>query len=170
MNYSASYDKSVRIMTVIGLIILGSVIAFNFYEITVNNGGEVGIIPNILIMILLFSVILFTFLFAPKGYVINESGIVIDRLFSQVLFSSEKIRSVRVLAENELDGAIRTFGVGGLFGYYGRFRSDALKGFSAYATQWRNFVLIETTEGKKIVLTPDEMNGFVNDAKRFEKP
>lgn len=51
---------------------------------------------------------------------------------------------------------IRTFGVGGLFGNYGKFYTQGLGNITMYGTQNKNFILIKT-ENKKILITPDDL-------------
>ena len=51
---------------------------------------------------------------------------------------------------------IRTFGVGGLFGYYGKFRNKTFGNMTWFATQQKNYLIFETTNNQKIVLTPDD--------------
>ena len=58
-------------------------------------------------------------------------------------------------------GVIRTFGVGGLFGYYGQFYNSKIGSMTWYATRQNNTVLVRTIDNKNIVLTPDEPEKFV---------
>ncbi len=57
-------------------------------------------------------------------------------------------------------GAVRMMGNGGLFGYYGTFRSGRLGAFSAYATDWK-FGVVVRTGGKTFVVTPEEPEMFI---------
>jgi hypothetical protein len=59
-------------------------------------------------------------------------------------------------------GTIRTFGVGGLFGYFGKFHTPNIGHITFYATQRVNKVLIVTKQGKKIILTPDDIGLIQN--------
>ncbi len=56
---------------------------------------------------------------------------------------------------------IRTFGVGGLFGYYGEFVNWKLGNMTWYATRRDKTVLIETVDDKKLIVTPDEPEAFI---------
>src|SRR5262249_29856517 len=66
-----------------------------------------------------------------------------------------------------LAGALRTFGVGGLFGYYGAFWSPSLGSFSAYLTRRKSFVLVDTRAGR-MLLSPSDA-GAMLDALRAAK-
>lgn len=52
----------------------------------------------------------------------------------------------------------KTFGNGGLFGFYGEFKNDRYGYMTWYATKRSNYVMLETTEREKIVLTPDNVD------------
>ena len=51
---------------------------------------------------------------------------------------------------------IRTFGVGGLFGIYGKFYTNGLGNITVFGTQSKNYILIRTNS-QKIVITPDDI-------------
>ena len=50
----------------------------------------------------------------------------------------------------------RTFGVGGLYGYYGKFYNRTFGSMTWYATRRDKLVLVKFQNKKKIILTPDE--------------
>jgi hypothetical protein len=67
------------------------------------------------------------------------------------------------LDKEKIGWAIRTFGVGGLFGYYGKFANTKLGSMTWYATRKDRAILVRTIDNKKIILTPDEPEKFVAD-------
>lgn len=81
---------------------------------------------------------------------------------------SSTITNVRLLSREGMKFTIRTFGVGGLFGYWGMFSNSRIGRFRMFATRRDRTVLIETTEGKKIVITPDEPEVFVGTIKSLK--
>lgn len=108
----------------------------------------------------LMPVIIFTtWGFSTSGYSLEPGSLVIRRPFR-----SKTIRLDRDLtAESDPEagkGAVKTMGNGGLFGYYGSFRSGRLGSFSAYVTDWKKGVVIRTG-GKTIVVSPDEPELFI---------
>jgi hypothetical protein len=68
------------------------------------------------------------------------------------------IREIAVLPPGALRGAIRTFGVGGLFGYYGWFYKKGA--FRLWATRSDRLVEI-VAAGRRVVVSPDEPARFV---------
>jgi hypothetical protein len=71
------------------------------------------------------------------------------------------IKTVEHIDKNDLKWSIRIFGVGGLFGYWGKFRNKKMGSMTWYATRRNNVVLVTTIHQKKIILTPNEPEKFV---------
>jgi hypothetical protein len=68
------------------------------------------------------------------------------------------MKEVRKLENFETRGTLRTFGVGGLFGYFGKFYIPSIGSCTFYATQSKNKILITTHNDHKIILTPDDLS------------
>ena len=71
----------------------------------------------------------------------------------------EDVRSVAILEPNALNGSLKIFGMGGLFGYYGLFRSPTLGSYRLHATRSGGLVLVRTATHTH-VLTPDPPDDF----------
>jgi hypothetical protein len=69
--------------------------------------------------------------------------------------------NVREVARDDMHLTIRTFGVGGLFGYFGNFRNSVIGKIAMYATRRDKTILVETLD-KRLILTPDEPTDFIN--------
>jgi hypothetical protein len=111
---------------------------------------------NIVSILLILSIYLFCFLFRPVSYVVEKNGITIKRPFKSYHIELNKIMNTYLTDKKTMKWTIRTFGVGGLFGYYGKFRNKTFGNMTWYATQQKNYLIIETTNNRKIVLTPDD--------------
>lgn len=79
-------------------------------------------------------------------------------LFGKVSIKLEDINQVRTLTDNEMQGTVRTFGVDGLFGYFGKYHTPGIGHTTFYATQQKNKILIVTNNDNKIVITPDDIS------------
>lgn len=113
-------------------------------------------------MMLLFPFILFgAWLFSPTSYTIDGMHLRINRPVGPVRIHRAEIVDVRPLDADELRGLIRTFGSGGLFGYYGKFYNGTLGHMTFYATRRDNRILVRTGKGKTYVLTPEDVEGFM---------
>ncbi len=91
----------------------------------------------------------------PVNYRITSDELIIHRLLRSVHISLKNIVSAEIIDSNKIAWSFRTFGVGGLFGYYGRFRNPAMGSMIWYATRKDRPVMIKTIHKKLIILTPD---------------
>ena len=158
MKYLTSLDTTAKVIT-IGVSILFAVIIFGQYALVSEADGNF----PIYITIALLLIYLFAFSFRPLHYIINPKEVSVHRLFSDVKIERNKIQSVELLNKDQLGWTIRTFGVGGLFGYYGKFANSKIGRMTWYATRQDRTVLIRTVDDKKIILTPDDPEKFVAD-------
>lgn len=111
-------------------------------------------------MALMPVVLLITWGFSVRGYSIEQGTLTIQRPF---LHKSIRLgQDLSVTRDPEAGkGAAKVAGNGGLFGYYGSFRSRKLGLFTAYATDWK-FGVVVKTGGKTFVVTPDEPDMFMS--------
>jgi len=97
--------------------------------------------------------------FSIRNYSLEDGKLVIHRpLGSRKIALSPELTAFQ--DPDAAKGALRLWGNGGVFGYYGTFRSGRLGTFSAYATDWK-FGVVVKTGGKTFVLTPDDPITFI---------
>jgi hypothetical protein len=104
----------------------------------------------------------FAWAMSPRQLVVEGGELRIERRAWRPL----RVSLADVTSASPLDRiggrAIRLFGVGGFFGSYGLFSSDALGRFRLYATRRGQSVLIRRTDALPIVLTPDDVAGTID--------
>jgi hypothetical protein len=154
MRYKASLDGTAKAIThcitvVFVLIIAGQPMIDAFRS------------TSVYIAILLIGIYLITFACSPRAYSVNEREVVIHRPLTSHSIPRSQIASVEKLNEKQLGFLIRTFGVGGLFGYFGKFWSRELGNISFYATNLKNMVLIRLKDDEQLVVTPDNVDHFL---------
>lgn len=116
----------------------------------------------ILIFITFALVIYFgIFLYRPVSYSLTDYKLIIHRPISDISIHRKDIVRVEQLGKDKLAWSIRTFGVNGLFGYFGKFANTQMGNMTWYATRRNKAVLVSTTDKKKIIVTPDEPEKFV---------
>ena len=101
---------------------------------------------------------------APQRLEIGEDKIVILRRYKSVTINRSEIKSVQHLSKRDFSNTVRVFGVGGLFGYFGRYYSSKLGTFQLFATSFQNLYLIKKWNGKSIVIScaePDKMEMYL---------
>lgn len=157
MEYKASLDTLAKIITGVTIIIFVLIGYISVKAIWVSEGNISTLLIHIIIILFFSSIILFSYLYAPKSYSVDDAQLIINRPISKVTITLSDIEEVREISNAEMTGAIRTFGVGGLFGYYGKYYAPKIGHLKLYATQRRNMVLILTKQGQKILISPDDI-------------
>lgn len=155
MIFKVTPDKSVKVVT--------GILVFLFI---LSIAGLIGMFLSERIIILPVLVV-FIFLglglayaYRPLSYTVTTENLIINRMAGDVTIPRSSIKSVTVIHRNLIDGSIRTFGVGGLFGYYGKFSNSKLGNMKWYVRRMDHLVLLDTS-AEKILLSPDDIDGFV---------
>lgn len=151
-------DRFCKIMT--GVVILIMVLTSSLGYFRSNGSIQAPIVIGALFIVL----ILFCYVYAPKGYDITKGEIIVRRILGKVKIKTSDVENVSIIDPEKMKFTIRTFGVGGVFGYFGKFYNSFLKSFTMYGTQRKNYVLLTMKSGKKIVLTPDDL-GMIDSLK-----
>lgn len=144
MKFSTTPDTFTRVIS--GLVIaLPAVLLLFVREATIP-------------VLLLSGVLFLTYGFSPRHYILTPDELIIKRLFGKVHLKLTDIKTVVPLPEaGKLRWrSIRTFGSGGLFGYFGKFWNKPYGHMTWYLNNFRNGLLLEMTNGKKVLLSPDD--------------
>jgi hypothetical protein len=152
MIYKASLDKTAILITSLVTLIFGALIVFNFS------------LPLAIFLILIYLICL---LLKPLSYEITQDELIIRRLIKSVRINRNDIKSLELIEKATLSGTIRTFGVGGLFGWYGKFANFKLGAMTWYVTRRDKPVLIIKKDSKKILISPDEAEAFAKEFNGF---
>lgn len=156
MQYQTSLDRTAKIITTV-VLVLFIFIGFTsiksiFFDLNTKN-----IMVHILVLSLLFGVFIGSWIFAPKGYTVTPDNFIINKNIGHICIKRSDIAQVRILTPNEVAGTLRTFGVGGIFGYFGWFYIPEIGSAIYYTTRHTNLILITTTNAKKIVVSPNNL-------------
>jgi hypothetical protein len=160
MEFKTSLDKLAKVVTAVITILFTAIIVLQL--IFIQDFGNTSSIITITTLLISY---LIAFIFRPISYIILDELLVIHRPLLDIKIALTEIENIVVLDSQELKGTIRTFGVGGLWGYWGRFANSRIGAMKWYATRMNNAVLITTGNNKKIVLTPDDPELFVEKLK-----
>ena len=159
MKFTASFDSFSKIITVIVVIALAGVSAAS---ITNNHGLNYF---SIGLMVFMAIALFVTYGFHPRFYVVDNNSVTVESLFRSFTYAKSDINSFDKVDDATMKYSIRTFGVGGLFGYFGKFYNSKIGSMIWFATQRKNWVLMKTKTGKQIILTPDQPEAFINSFK-----
>ncbi len=158
MKYSASYDTNVKVISTIVILLLLYVVWIPIGEIYKEPIETFNLILVGVVIVFTISIPVVCYIYSPQNYKIENGEFIIQRVAKDRRIKLSDIAEVRLTDKAEMKGVVRTFAVGGLFGYYGKFSSGKLGAMTWYATQHKNMVLITLKDGKKIIVTPDDIN------------
>lgn len=154
--FTASMDRSTKLITGFITVLLVVVTLAQLIS-SFEHFSYLSIFSSSILPVFYF----LTLIFRPKHYKLSGDRLIIHRLADKVSIDRNQIKEVKQIDPEQLRGSIRTFGVGGLFGYYGRYANNKLGRMTWYATRKNKTVLIITNSNEKIILTPDEPEAFV---------
>src|SRR5437763_1274408 len=127
MQFGATWDTVTKTITAAVAIV---VVAVSF---TTKIPFAIGVVA------FLFAL---AYAWSPAGYAVSDGALVIRRLLGNISIPLAAIRAARAATADDFRGCIRLFGSGGLFGYYGLFRSAALGKSKWYMTDRRHAVVL----------------------------
>jgi len=159
-TYKTSMDPLTKGVT-IGITIVFAGLIVGRYSL-INNAGRVDPVYTVVLLLSIYSI---AFAFRPVNYKVSPDKLVITRLITDVHIPRTEITEVRLIDLRKLGPTVRTFGVSWLFGYFGDFFTFKKGKMTWYATRKNRTVLVTTSAGKKIILTPDDPDGFIHDMK-----
>ncbi|MGO0121741.1 PH domain-containing protein [Desulfothermobacter acidiphilus] len=103
--------------------------------------------------------------FTVRFYRVDERGILVKRPLGGFYIPVHKISSIEY--KEKVQVSFKVAASAGYLGYYGRFFSeDDNRTVRVYATNLRDMVRIETTDGKIFYLSPAEPEKFVEAVKQ----
>lgn len=143
--FPASYDTATKITTAVLCAIV--IVA------TIGTGSP--IVAGIGALILGSA-----YAWSPRGYTIAGRAILVKRPVGAARLPLEGVREARAATSDDFRGCIRLWGDGGLFGYYGLFRTSKLGKSTWYLTNRGNAVVL-VTEAKTALFSPDDRDGFL---------
>jgi len=154
-EFSAPWSRSLRLLTTSSVVVLLTVALVGLLL-----GPRQSLVGRLATVGAPLVVLLGTLLFMVRGYVLTESGIEVRRLG----WSTDLPLAGLVAVNGEpqgLRGSLRLFGNGGLFAISGWFWNRRIGRFRAYATDPERAVLLRYRDGKKVVVTPDDVQHFI---------
>lgn len=123
-------------------------------------------IVAIVVAIVIVGVFLSAILLTPRGYDVRDGKLFVRTLATKFSYDLRQLSDAYGARASKVfsPGTLRTFGVGGFFGYYGYFRNAALGGFLAFVTDKDKLVVLHFAD-KVLVVSPKEPERFVREIK-----
>jgi len=159
MFFEAPWDRNLRHITVLFLALLA---LEAFALITLFNHTlqpREALFYSVMVLLFNGSLVFLFSLYAPRGYVVNETYVIVQRKTRPVRIALRRIRSVSRLDKKDFTPSVHIFGTRGLFGYYGIFKNRKLGRYELIGTDRDRGVLVEAD--RKYVLTPHQPEVFI---------
>lgn len=155
MEFKTSLDATAKAITWAVCGIFGMLSLYQLYTYSRSPQETVDAVAAAVQIAFFLGILLFSYSYSPLGYSVRDGALVIHRPWKTVVIPLEEIRKVQLVSPEEVGVGLRTFGVGGLFGYYGLFFYPRLGGYVRfYLRNKQNPVLLDTVRGK-LLLSPD---------------
>jgi hypothetical protein len=107
---------------------------------------------------------------SPLGYAIDNQAVYVERkVWGRVRIPLNQITAVQLVPRTALQGAMRVYGTGGLFGWSGRYRMRGLGAVSMQATNLERLIVIQRRRRKPILISPTDTNAFLAGLRRQYK-
>ncbi len=145
-DFPAHFSSAVKIISTLPcLVILAIILAAH----------------NLFLAIPLLFVLFLAAAYSPRGYRIAEGAVVVRRWIGDVRIPLSSVRDARRATAEDVRGLIRLWASGGLFGYYGVYRSSQLGRSTWYVTNRANAVVLSTLS-TPLFISPDEPERFLD--------
>ncbi len=142
-------------------IVTLAVLAGAGFFLTALNWPTVMLWLKYLLMVVFFITVIVGVGYMPMRLKANDEIITVTRLIGSLEVPLSEVTGVSRISKSDIDGSMRTFGSGGLFGYLGRFQNGRLGNYTMYATELNNLILIRTDD-KKYVFSCTKAQDFVD--------
>src|SRR5205809_6718386 len=154
ISFSASLDRFAKLSTIAVCLALTAIVLRAFSYFDTNPFAAV------LSLTATMAIIIVCLLCRPLEYILTDDSLIVRRVLKNVTIARKEITTVRSVGEKELKGLVRVFGVGGLFGYFGKYGGKKSGGIDMYATNRSNSIMIETS-AQSLIITPDDAAAFL---------
>src|SRR5258708_2546352 len=152
MEYKASLDTLAKVITLCVFVVLALIGRMSVKALFVAGGDTVLVLFHSGIILLFILIIAFSYLFSTQSYAVENGNLIIKRPIGDRIISINDVVEIHPVEKGEMTGTIRTFGVGGLFGYYGKYYNKRFGSLTLYTTQRHNRIFIRTKSGDKIII------------------
>src|SRR3712207_3719357 len=114
LKFNSSMDKMSKWVT-IGAILLFVCIAVAIWREPMHTtSAQAAIITKAGVTLLLTGILLVCWLYAPKGYSVSDSALIIHRSAANKQIALNRVNKILLLTKEDMKGSLRAFGVGGL--------------------------------------------------------
>lgn len=157
--YECSQSQAMKWLTVVGILIIIAAIIYEIWCVQRGMDLWIGITCTLILMATLLSV----FMIHPQYIIADDEGLGIHTLIRTRRIPYSDIERIERADERFMrwENTIRLFGVGGMLGNIGWFRSSELGTYQAYVTDRTKAFIIYRKSGKPIAISVSEPEEFM---------
>jgi len=144
-EFSVSYDRTTKVVTAVACALLALPAAA---------------VHNLAVRIVAILTVLVSFAYSVRSYNFADGSIVVKRFIGNVRVPLQELQEARAATADDFRGCVRLWGSGGMFGYYGWFRTSRLGRCKWYLTD-RSQAVVVRTETQTVLFSPDERDRFL---------
>jgi hypothetical protein len=162
-SFDAPWDRVVWIISLIAsaILLVGTVVLLYAYF----DATDLPVWPKVAMLggaIISIGSLVGAALYAPRGYVLAGDTLRIKRWAGEQVIRLTRSTQVTLLEGPLLRRAIRLFGSGGLFGYFGIFYTRELGKFLMAATRTQGRVIVRPAPNSRaVIITPESPEQFI---------
>ncbi|MGA9213553.1 PH domain-containing protein [Kaistella sp.] len=151
---TAKMDDRTKIITIIVLLFL------IFFPISSFFFEPPKPMVSMTSFVIMYGVIFISYGFIPKRIVVSYNQILVKNIYGSVVININEIETFDKIEKTGFN--LRTFGVGGLFGYFGYFNGRDVW----YVTNIHKKVKITLKSGKIYMISPENPDDFVKEVQQ----
>ena len=160
--YECPRSKGVKWSTIICFIVVFAVLIYEIYLFTETGHSVEAVVITSILLLVVFS----SFLVFPLYIISDEEGLGIKTLLWTKRIPFQDIDHIERLDKNDWffgirKGAVRIFGVGGVFGFVGLYRLKGIGNFWSYVTDDKKAFIIYRKNGLPIAFSISEPEEFL---------
>ncbi len=157
--YECSHGKSIKWVTFYFLLVVSACIVWEVWSVSTTGNW----LTAVLVIALLLAVLLLCFMVYPQYIIADEEGLGIHTLIRTIRIPYADIDRIERAPEDFMSGmgAIRFFGIGGVLGYIGLFRTKGYGTYIAYVTDRTKAFIIHRKNGRPIAISVAEPDEFM---------
>lgn len=142
-RFAASYDRTAIVITTVVVVIMLAAILIS---------------QSAIVAVLTTGILAASWAYSPRRYEVHGRDIIVHRVIGSVRLGP--VEMIRPATADDLRGTLRLWGSGGLFGYFGLYRTSTVGKCWWYVTN-RGNTLIAATGGVTALVSPDDVSGFL---------
>lgn len=157
--YECSHSKGMKALTVAGILIIIGAIILEIWSVQQGMDLWIGITVTLILLAALVSV----FMLHPQYIIADDEGIGIHTLIRTRRIPYSDIERIERADDRFMrwDNTIRLFGIGGMFGNIGWFRSSEMGTYQAYVTDRTKAFIIIRHNAQPIAISVSEPDEFM---------